>query len=448
MEKDVMTTHTHLDGAHHDAGITVKPGRIIWTGLAVIFIAFFCLGAWAALAPLSGAIIADGVIKVESDRQTVQHQEGGIVKEILVRDGDKVEKGQRLIVLDDVEAGSAHELFKSQLDSETAKKARLTAEKDAAGRIDYPAELVAQQRNPKIAEILQRETHLFNTRREAVDTQIQMLRDQIGETRSEIKALHAQIESLDVSSRYLQEQLAASEKLYEKNYIPKTNVLDIKRSLSDYQVRRGEYLTGLSRAEQKIADLELKIVTLRNNYFQNAANELKECTNRIFDLRERLRPLLDVSARHIIRAPVAGDVVDLKVNTIGSAIGPREPLLDIVPKDTPMIVEARMKVDDIDDARLGMPADIHLIPYKQRTTPVVKGKLIYISADRLVDKATSSPYYLIQIEIDKVSLREAGDLKLYPGMPAEVFLKTRERTALQYLIAPVTEYVHRSFREP
>ncbi|MGQ0656871.1 MAG: HlyD family type I secretion periplasmic adaptor subunit, partial [Chromatiales bacterium] len=203
----------------------------------------------------------------------------------------------------------------------------------------------------------------------------------------------------------------------------------------------------IAAARQKITGHELRIASLRDEYLQTAADELTASQAKIFDLEERLRPLQDASERQQIIAPIAGEVVGLKVFTVGGVIAPREPLLDIVPEDNPLIVEARVNVESIDELRLGMDADIRLTAYHVRSTPLIRGTVTYVSADRLSDEQTRAPYYLAHITVDKESLRAAGELRLLPGMPAEVFIKTQARTALDYLLEPVMGSLRRSLRE-
>jgi HlyD family type I secretion membrane fusion protein len=212
-------------------------------------------------------------------------------------------------------------------------------------------------------------------------------------------------------------------------------------------MRINENLAELAQAKQKKSDLETRSVTLRENYVQEANADLRDTTNRIVDLEERLRAATDASERKLIVAPVAGKVVDLRVTTAGAAIGPRDPLLDIVPKDNPLLIEARVPVDAIGELRHGLPADVHLTAYKQRTTPLIEGKVIHVSADALADRQSGIPYYVTHIQLSPQSLHAAGDLALHPGMAAEVYIKTRERTALDYLVEPLTNSIRRAFRD-
>ena len=422
--------------------------RIIRAGLVVIAVAFLGVGGWMAAAPLSGAVIAPGVVKVDTNRKTVQHQEGGIVKKILVRDGDRVNAGQTLIVLDDVRVDAALDQTRMQLDAELARNARLTAEGSLAEALALPTELSTRRGEPRVADLIRKETTLFTVRRGVLNSQIELLRNQIRETQQEVAALIEQQRADDNAIRLQKEELAANEALTKDGFVSKTRLLSLQRVVAEYEAKRGEAQAELAKARQKVAELELRILTLRNDSMKQATDELKESTTRVFDLQERLRPSKDAADRQLIAAPLSGTVVDLKVTTVGAAIGPREPLLDIVPEDPALIIEAHIRPEDINYVHTGSEADVRLTSFKQRITPVVSGTLVYVSPDRLVDRSGATPYYVAHVKIGTDALRGAGNLNLQAGMPAEVFVRTAARTPLQYLFDPVTGYIRRAMREP
>ena len=414
---------------------------IVRAGLLVIGVAVFGLGAWAATAPLSGAIIAAGHVKVDLNRKVVQHQEGGIVRAIRVRDGDKVSRGQELVVLDDVRIDATLDLLRTQLDNERAKVARLEAERSFAAKLVFPRDLD----NAKAAEIRAREEALFKARREALESQVALLRRQIKEAGEEAAALAEQVAAEERALKLQKQELAANERLVEQGYVQKTRVITLQRAVAEYEARYGEHRAELSKTRQRTAELELRILSMRNAYVQAAADELKEATARMFDLEERIRPSKDASERQRIVAPIAGEVVGLRVFNPGAVIGPREVLMEIVPEEKRLIVEARIRPEDINHVRPGAPADVRLTAYKQRTTPLVEGAVTYVSGDRLVDQQTGQPYYVVNIDVPTQNL---GELRLQAGMPAEVYVKTDERTTIDYLLAPVTSYLRRGMREP
>jgi HlyD family type I secretion membrane fusion protein len=274
-----------------------------------------------------------------------------------------------------------------------------------------------------------------------------LLKQQISQAQDEIAGLSEQVHAEEEAVKYLKEEIAANERLEKQHYVQKVRLLELARAVEEYESRRGEHLADIARARQKITDLNIRIIGLKNRLMQEAANELTRTKAAIYDIEERLRPSRDALARQNIVAPISGEVVNLQVFTVGGVIGPREPILDIVPDDNPLIIEAQVNVEDIDDLRLGQEADIRLSAYKARSTPLITGRVTYISADRLLDESTNLPYYQAHIEVDEEAMNVAPDLELYPGMPAEVFIKTGARTALDYILAPITQTLRRSMRE-
>ena len=424
-----------------------KPGRLIRAGLLAVVLLVLAVTAWVVLAPVSGAAIAPGVVKVDMNRKTVQHQEGGLVSEILVRDGTKVKAGDTLMVLKDIRVNASNELVQTQLDAEVAKTARLFAEQSWAKEVTFPPELEARAEEPRVAELLERENLLFRARRDAYESQRTLIQAQIRETEAEIRARNQQLKSDGEAIRLQGEELAANEKLIKDGFVSKTRLLELQRNHAEMQSRRGENLSELSRAKQKVADLELRAETLRSTFMQEATGELRQTTAQVFDLRERLRPAQDAELRQRITAPIGGEVVNMQITSVGAVIAPREPILDIVPADADLIVEARVRPQDISSLHEGAEADVRLTSFRRRLTPIVPGEVIYISADRLENKADNTFYYVAHVRVTPEALREAGDLWLQAGMPAEVYIKTSDRTALQYFLDPIMGFLQRSMRE-
>jgi HlyD family type I secretion membrane fusion protein len=419
--------------------------RLVGAGLFILLAGIIGLGGWTALAPLSGAIVAPGYVKIDLNRKVVQHQEGGIVREVRARDGDRVKQGQPLVVIEDVKVDASLDLLNIQLIAERARAARLGAEAAYAQKAGFPADVLGREREPRVAEVLERERALFRSRREAVESQIASLREQIRETLSEVEAVGAQIAAEERAIALQKEELVANEELLRQNYVQKTRVLTLQRAVAEYEARHGEHRAELSRSRQKASELELRIVTAQNTYRQSAVDELKDSTARLFDVEERLRPSRDAAQRQQVLAPIDGEVVGQKVFTAGAVVGPRDVLMEIVPTDKTLIIEARIRPEDINHVLKGSEADIRLTAYKQRTTPLVQGVVNYVSGDRLVDPQNNSAYYIAQIAVAPGGL---GELKMQAGMPAEVFIRTDSRNALDYLLAPVTAYLRRAMREP
>lgn len=425
--------------------------RVARAGILVIAVFFGGLGIWGVLAPLSGAVIVPGYVKVVSERKTVQHLEGGIVEEILVKNGDRVEKGQPLIRLREVQVSAAVEVLRQQLDAELAKAARLAAEARRQAVIEFPEALLARRSDPRVATVLRSEQALFDARRRLIDSQVSLLTSQLRQVEEEINGLSSQVKSADEYIAYTREELKMNEALYEKQFVAYTRILTLKRQLAEKEEKRGEYLSLIAQGKQKRSEIEIRIATLHANYVREATDLLKESQRTIADLQERLRPVEDALQRLVITAPIAGEVVGLKVFTPGGVIAPREPLMDIVPFNTPLVVEGKVRVEDIAHVKVGGAAEVQLTAYKRRTTPMVAGKVTYVSADRLLEGQgpAALPYYLTQVEVDPVELAKLGrEVTLSPGMPVEVFVKTRERPAIEYLFEPVTDTLRKAFREP
>jgi epimerase transport system membrane fusion protein len=431
-----------------DLGRALDPRPLVRAGLIVIAATALGFGGWAALAPLSGAVIAPGFVKIDLNRKVVQHQEGGIVREIRVRDGDRVQQGQTVVVLEDVRVDATVDTLSTQLVAERAKSARLAAEAAYAAKPAFPADILRRENELKVTETLERERALFQTRRAGVESQVALLRRQIREIEGEAAALNDQLAAEARALALQREELKANEDLLRQNYVQKTRVLTLQRAVAEYEARHSEHRAELAKARQRSSELDLRIVAAQNAYKQTAIDEMKDATAKIFDLEERLRPSRDAAERQQVLAPISGEVVGLRVFTPGAVVGPRDVLMEVVPDEKVLIVEARIRPEDINYVRAGSAADIRLTAYKQRTTPLVEGAVTYVSGDRLVDEQTKQPYYVVHVNVAADSLAQAGDLRMQAGMPAEIFIRTDSRTALDYLLAPATAYFRRAAREP
>lgn len=426
--------------------MAINVRRVTRNGLLIIVFGFGGVMLWGATAPLHGAVVVIGAVKVEGSRKTVQHNEGGIVKSILVRDGDRVERGQTLIRLEDAAVAAQYGIVRSALDAELARQARLTAEATLAETPAFGSELAARAQESTVQELEARETALFDSRRHALLEQQRLIREQIGEIRREIAALgdqrKAELDALALADK----ELDSYEALEGKAYVAEVRVLAQRRMVSEYQSRAEERLAESARAAQRVTELELRIAALGNEYASRAAEELKENSSKIQELRERLQPSEDALRRQSITAPVAGRVLGLRVHTEGATIGAREPLMDIVPESQAVLIEAQAPLDSIKQLHLGQFAEIRFPAMPYRTTPMVAGEVTYVSPDALADK-DGRTFYQVHVRPDEHSLQDARIKSLEPGMSAEVYIQTQSRTALQYIMRPISDSVRRSFRE-
>jgi HlyD family type I secretion membrane fusion protein len=403
------------------------------------------IALWSAMAPLSGAVVANGQVKVELNRKTVQHQEGGIVREILVRDGERVRAGQPLVVVGDVRSDSELSLLQDQLRAARARSARAEAEAALPSRFTAPADLAGQL---EAAEHLAREHALFAARRRTLDEQVAALEKQIRDAHVQADALEAQIAATETSGRLSAEEVEMHSKLVREGFINRTKLLELQREASDYVAHVGEYRSALAIARQHVGELEARIAQARNQYQQQAADELKEAAAKVRELGEKLRPSQDQVERQMVRSPVDGEVMSMHVSAVGEVVGPREPILDVVPEREKLVVEARIHPQDIDHVHKDAPAEVRLSAFDARTVPLLPAKVVFISADRVTDPDTGESWFVATVDVDAASLKNYPQIHLHAGMPAELFVTTPERTLFQYLTKPLNLFANRAMREP
>ncbi|HSD41950.1 MAG TPA: HlyD family type I secretion periplasmic adaptor subunit [Burkholderiales bacterium] len=401
-------------------------------------------GAWAATAPLSGAIVAPAQVKVELNRKTVQHQEGGIVREILVRDGQKVSAGEPLVVIGDVRSDAELSLLQGQLRAERIRQARAAAEAALAQQFSPPPGMIADPADEHLA----REHALFGARRRTLDEQIASLQAQIRDAHAQAAALESQIAATETSTRLSDEELEINAKLAQQGYVARARVLALQRASADYRGKVGEYRSELAFVRQRTGDLESRIAQARNQYQSQAADELKEASAKARELEDRLRPSQDQVERQLVRSPVDGEVMALRVTAAGEAVGPRQPILDVVPAREKLVIEARIRPEDIDYVRKDAPAEVRLTAFDARTTPLLPGKVVFVSPDRVTKPESGESWFAATVEVDSGSLKDHPQLRLQAGMPAELFVTTPERTLLEYFAKPLRAFASRAMREP
>jgi HlyD family type I secretion membrane fusion protein len=394
---------------------------------------------WAIAAPLSGAIVAPGQLKAELNRKTVQHQEGGIVREILVRDGQRVHAGDPLVIVGSVRNDAELSLLQDQLLAQRTRAARATAE----------AELKPQFGAAGAAtEHAAREEALFLARQRTLNEQVSSLQQQIEQAGSQASGLQLQIESAESAAKLATEELAINEKLVQDGFVQKARVLQLQRTEAEYRSRVGESRSELALARQRISELQARIAQIRNQYQQLATDELRETSARIRELEEQLRPSQDQVERQIVRAPVDGEVMALRVAAVGDVIGPREPVLDVLPANEKLVIEARIRPQDINHVQTDSSAEVRLTSFDARTTPLLPATVVFVSPDRFTHPQTGESWFVSTIEVDAARLKDYPEIHLRAGMPAEVFVTTPARTLVEYLARPLNAFASRAMREP
>ena len=416
-------------------------GAVLVLGLAPVL-------GWLAYAPLSSAVVASAFVKVDLDRRPVQHAEGGTVREVLVRDGQQVKLGQPLLVLGDVSVDADMNRLTYRVAAERASLARLEAEQTMSASIAWPAEVTAAAAaDARVAEQVTKEKALFAARREALLGQTSLLRAQRERVGQEREALRAQIVQAGESMRHQKAELETNRNLLKDGFISPTRISQLEAIVADYGVKVEERRSELARVEQRLIDNDLGIKRLESEYRQQASDALKQTNAQMSQIQQEQRKSSDASARQVIVAPAAGEVMNLKFTSPGAVVSAREPIADIVPSDPRLLVEAHIRTEDVARVRQGQAAEIRFTAFNYRTTHMVAGKVFYVSPDRLVDRATNLPYYVAMVEADAASLGQAAEVKLQAGMPAEVYIKGEERTPLQYLVEPVSQVLRRAGRE-
>jgi HlyD family secretion protein len=428
--------------------------RLNLIGLTVIVLAIGGVGGWAATTHIVGAVIAAGTLVVESNVKKVQHNGGGIVGEILVKEGDKVEVGQVVIRLDDTLTRANLGIVQSQLDVSQAREARLTAERDYTATIAFPASLMARRLEPNVATAIVGEEKLFEARRTGRDGQRSQLRERIAQTENEIRGLTAQQEAKEKEIRYIGEELAGVADLYKQNLVTIVRYNALQRDQARLQGERGQLVAEIARARGRIAETEIQILQLDQEFRTEVLKELRETQGRIAELQERVNAAMDELKRIDIRSPQAGLVHQLSVHTVGGVIGRGDTIMLIVPKTDALIIEAKVAPPDIDQVTLGAKVTVRIAAGNRRTMPDLEGWVKYVSADLTREQQATAAgpltqsYYLTRVALEESQIsRLQDDLQLVPGMPAEIFIRTQDRTPLDYLVKPLKEQIARSFRE-
>jgi len=403
------------------------------------------VAAWVGSAPLAGAVIASAVVKVELNRKTVQHQEGGIVSKLLVRDGQRVHAGDALIVISDLRSNAELAVLQDQVRAEQARAARAAAE--AALEPDFHlADQVAA--GASSADYLARETALFLARRRTLNEEVAALESQRQEIQAQAQALQLQVGASETAAKLASDELVSNEKLIKDGYVQRARILQLQRAEAEFRSKVAEGRSNLAMARQRSAEIQARIAQTRNKYQQEATDELKDATAKRRELQQRLAPSADQVDRQVVRSPVDGEVMSLRVAGAGAVVAPREPLLDVVPAAERLVVEAHIRPQDINSVHHDSTAEVRLTSFDARTTPLLRGKVTIVSGDRVTPTDGHDSYFVATVEVDAAVLKSHPDIKLQAGMPAELYVATGERTLLEYLLRPLRTFSQHAMREP
>lgn len=418
--------------------------RIV-TGLVVAASVVFGIGGWAATAQLSGAVIATGVVVVDSNIKKVQHPTGGVVGEIRVKTGSRVKAGDIVLRLDDTQTRASLGVIQSQLTELTGRRARLAAERDAAETVVFPIGFA--QSNPEAQRVAKGEQRLFRSKRDLLRSQKAQLTERVGQLREGIRGLSVQRDAKARELDLVRQELARVLGMYQKRLTPVTRVLAMQREEVRIAGEHGALISQIAGTKGQITETVLQSLSLDQTAQNEAQQELREVEAKIAELKERRIAAVDQLKRVDIVAPRAGVVHDLNVHTIGGVISPGEPIMLIVPNEDRLTIEARISPSDIDQVSVGQKTMLRFSAFNQRKTPELAGRVVRVGADLSRDPQSVESFYVLRIKADEKAIEKIGGLSLVPGMPVEAFIQTGDRTALSYIVKPLNDQIARAFRE-
>lgn len=422
--------------------LTGYPRRL---GLAAGTLFLLVLGGWSVAAPLASAALAPGVISPDGHRKTIQHLEGGIIRAIHVREGDTVKAGAPLITLDDIKAKALNAELRERLLHLLATEARLEAERTDAADIRFPGALLED--SAELRQVMDGQRQLLMSRRAAHEGRVQILEARIRQLEEQNSGLKEMVAAENEQLALVDEEIKAVQQLLDKGLERKPRILALRRGRADIAASKAANRARIAENAQAMGETRLQLLTLNEERQEKIGAELAEIRRVLAEIKGQLPSREDILQRTVIRAPIDGTVMNLRVNTEAGVIGAGEPLLDIVPEGSNLIIDARVRPTDIERIHPGMPARVVLTAYRQRNLPLIHGTLRSISPDALTDERTGSSYFVAKVEVRPEDLARLEEVKLVPGMPAEVMLMDGEQSVLSYLLGPILDSARRSLRE-
>lgn len=418
----------------------------VFAGLAIVVLSLGGIFTWAAIATISGAVVGQGLVVVESNIKTVQHLDGGIVAEIRVRNGDRVKEGDVIVRLDETAARSNLAIVVARLNELLIQRARLDAEHSGAEAVEVPLGLESQ--GPAVASFIAAQRSLFAARRERQRGEIGLLRQQIAQLGETAAGMTEELDGKQRQSRLIKSEIQSVMPLLEQGLYTASKMLALEREAARLDGEIGRLRGDIARTRTTISETELKITQVQKETMQQVFTDLRDAQGKIAELEEQRVAIDDKLKRIEIRAPRAGIVHNLAVHTVGGVVAPGNPIMEVVPEEDRPMIEVRISPNDIDQVRVGQPATVRFPTFNQRTTPVLDGSVVNRSAAQLLDRATGLSYFTAMVELQPTELVKLGSGKsLIPGMQAEIFLETEPRTVLSYLVKPMLDQIERVFKE-
>jgi|TARA_B110000211_G_C14081965_1_gene555015 HlyD family type I secretion membrane fusion protein len=420
----------------------------VLVGLVSLLILVVGLGGWSVTTKIEGAIVASGTVEVESFRQVVQHQDGGTVSELVIREGDLVEAGSVLMRFDDSAPRSERIIIQSQLDEFLARSARLKAERDTLTQMSFSTELKHRSSgNPELLDLMDGQLRLFAARRATLNEQFAQLKEQIAQLTNQISGLGLQLEAVHTQIELVTDELTSQEALLLKGLTQRSQVTGLKREHAQLEGRIGELEAASAQASGQIAETMIERLRLESLRREESITSLRDVSLQAAEMRQRLLAIDEILSRLELRAPTSGIVYGLQIHTIRAVVRPAEPVLYIVPSSGRLVVKVRIPTVHIDQVHQGQLATLNLSAFDQKITPVIMGVVTKVSPDAFTDEATGETYYQAEATPNPDALKELDHVTLVPGMPVEAFLRTAPRTPISYLLKPLTDYFTRAFRE-
>jgi HlyD family type I secretion membrane fusion protein len=417
-------------------------------GAAIIGTMVLGLGVWAAVTPLASGVSVPGQVTVESSLMTIRHKEPGIVRQIFVKEGQFVRAGQVLLTFDDTDLKAAVSILQNQVDSLQAQIARLSAEALDKPSVTYPPELMARASDPQVAGLIRDQDFLFASRRQLVESQMSVLQQRLEQSQNQIQGDQAQLDSVEQQRKLTVEEENGYRQLYEKGYAPKTLILRYDRQVADLQGKKGSLLADMARLRQQMGETRMQMASVRDQRTSQAAEQLRDSETKLEEAQPKLVATSQALAQTRVVSPVDGYVFNLTQFTPGGVGGGNEPLMQIVPAKSPLVVSVSVSPQFIDQVHVGMPAKVRLIGPNPRWTKQMPATVTMVSPDRTVNQKTGESFYRADLTIAPKDLQETEKhVKLTPGMNASAMIVTGDRTLMGFLIQPITDTMQHAFRE-